>query len=584
MASSSADTPMLGRGGFRQQALLTSAVLANRRMKPSVLAERLLALVGWGLVSPNCAQWLAKGAVEDGNDLEEIKTLASVGAEGTIPANVRRDMLRAFAKDVSIPRPLMVEISVLNRLKVAHSHMQSMLNLPCLFNSLWAHHNAKFHQIFGANELQSFWSRVSPGDPKLAKLGQMTKRPAWQKCFIPYLLHGDGARFTNKNSESLYSVQVKPLLGHGFDFNIFPLFCITKSVKVATSNYNTMDDLWGHAVQQLNALFEGKDLEGNTVCGGYKFVCWGVCADLDFISNDLKMPHFNGLNPCWHCRANRVFGTAYPVTDVGLNPSWAHTIYSTAEGVATPCSQHPFTGIVGMTRFHVVGDLMHSGHLGHDQYLLGGVLHELVHQGPYEGTVTQRVQKVFERIVHWYRALGTTSRLSTLKDTMFTRQDAFACLSCKAAEANALVPVLYHVCQELDNGSPHHKHRLRALWYLGSMYKIIKDAGMFMGPELSGKAFTAYKKHCVHYHWLLQRSLGVGARNYYLSVKTHMVWHILDHSKWMNPRFLWCYEFEDFMGALTTSAKACVAGTGMQGVGSKVLENFTLILQLSLRM
>eukprot|EP00969_Alexandrium_andersonii_P265039 11713659-Alexandrium_andersonii.AAC.1 len=114
------------------------------------------------------------------------------------------------------------------------------------------------------------------------------------------------------------------------------------------------------------------------------------------------------------------------------------------------------------------------------------------------------------------------------------------------------------------------------------MYKLVKDAGMFMDPAVSKQAFDAYKMHCLHYHWLLVRALEAGQRNYYISIKTHMVWHILDHSKWMNPRFLWCYDFEDFMGALTTSAKACLAGTSMKGVGCKVLQNYLIVLQLSL--
>eukprot|EP00974_Lingulodinium_polyedra_P087766 8511071-Lingulodinium_polyedra.AAC.1 len=62
MVSGSVDTAMFGRGGFRQQALLASAALESRRNKKSALAERLLSLVGWGIVSPNCAQWLAEGA------------------------------------------------------------------------------------------------------------------------------------------------------------------------------------------------------------------------------------------------------------------------------------------------------------------------------------------------------------------------------------------------------------------------------------------------------------------------------------------------------------------------------------------
>ena len=51
----------------------------------SILAERLLLLVGWGLVSPNCARWLAEGAVLDGSPHDQIQKLSGIGTNCKYP-------------------------------------------------------------------------------------------------------------------------------------------------------------------------------------------------------------------------------------------------------------------------------------------------------------------------------------------------------------------------------------------------------------------------------------------------------------------------------------------------------------------
>ena len=65
--------------------------------------------------------------------------------------------------------------------------------------------------------------------------------------------------------------------------------------------------------------------------------------------------------------------------------------------------------------------------------------------------------------------------------------------------------------------------------------------------------------------------------------KTHVLWHICYHARWLNPRFIWAYEFEDFVGAMITAAKSCMAGTPLRLVGTKTLDNYLMVLQLRLR-
>ena len=78
--------------------------------EPSKLAQRILLLVGWGLISANCARWLAEGAVDDGLKQEPVKKLAELGAKGQYPGNCRRDLFRFFCPLMSIAPPIRLSI------------------------------------------------------------------------------------------------------------------------------------------------------------------------------------------------------------------------------------------------------------------------------------------------------------------------------------------------------------------------------------------------------------------------------------------------------------------------------------------
>ena len=79
-------------GGVHQQA----AARQDANPVRSVLASRVLKLMGWGTLSSNQARWLCEGAELDGLTLPDIVSIAHAGAEGDHPQNVRRDMLRRF--------------------------------------------------------------------------------------------------------------------------------------------------------------------------------------------------------------------------------------------------------------------------------------------------------------------------------------------------------------------------------------------------------------------------------------------------------------------------------------------------------
>ena len=60
-------------------------------------------------------------------------------------------------------------------------------------------------------------------------------------------------------------------------------------------------------------------------------------------------------------KANRVPGDPYPFTDVRLAAAWKPSVTAMLTAAPTRPSPHAVFDIVGLTRFHVPGDLQHSG-------------------------------------------------------------------------------------------------------------------------------------------------------------------------------------------------------------------------------
>ena len=87
-------------GGARQRA--ERAQRLQRNVPRSKLAECLLFLFGWGLLSANAAQWIASAALADGLDHGDIKRLAQIGASGTFSGNARRDLLSKFSHKIRV--------------------------------------------------------------------------------------------------------------------------------------------------------------------------------------------------------------------------------------------------------------------------------------------------------------------------------------------------------------------------------------------------------------------------------------------------------------------------------------------------
>ena len=224
---------------------------------------------------------------------------------------------------------------------------------------------------------------------------------------------------------------------------------------------------------------------------------------------------------------------------------------------------------------------MHTGDLGVVCWFLGSVIWELVHDGPFPGTIPSRIEQLFATIRATYAELGTGSRLTRLTRQQFEHKDGFASLWAKAAESRELLVAMVLILERCDSGSDRDGHRLAAAKALQGMYHIFAMAPMFLSEAESTAALESVNTYYEHHTWLLHNALANNRLLYNVVPKTHYLWHIAFLSRWMNPRYLWCYDAEDFMHVIVATSKACIAGSPMMIVGNKVMENFSLSYELT---
>ena len=209
-----------------------------------------------------------------------------------------------------------------------------------LIDSIWRTSQQLVRQVFGIvrDSLREFWSSVDAEDPMMMNMVEILGPvEGWRDTMVPYVLHGDGAKFAEKNQQHIMSVQWKPAL---FVREVFDTwFVIWTHVKSATvhdrenANENACGRFWKYTVHFLNACFDGyhpalgpwgeawaqgtddANVAGSEMCGGYRFVCWCIMGDLDYLSNDLQFPHYGANRPCWFCSRGREEDSSFPMHD-----------------------------------------------------------------------------------------------------------------------------------------------------------------------------------------------------------------------------------------------------------------------------
>ena len=114
------------------------------------------------------------------------------------------------------------------------------------------------------------------------------------------------------------------------------------------------------------------------------------------------------------------------------------------------------------------------------------------------------------------------------------------------------------------------------------MYDRVLAMPMVPSDEEAEYVLQEYDNFLLHYNHIATLCMGAGVFNFNMTTKFHELWHILYLGRFLSPRMVWCYSFEDFIGKIKRSAQACVCGTPMQKIPEKVVDNYLRALSIQL--
>ena len=163
---------------------------------------------------------------------------------------------------------------------------------------------------------------------------------------------------------------------------------------------------------------------------------------------------------------------------------------------------------------------------------------------------------------------------------MFLRPHSWACLHGHAMETHHLLLALPRLLRMVHTGSAYEDIRLRACDDLVALHEVYAHGGIHLSVGESAQALDLADDFLLCNNYLLKEAVRRGDMLYPIMTKHHHTWHIADMSRYQNPRWTACFEFEDFMGKIKRSAQASLAGSSLARIGSKVMEHFVMSLHL----
>ena len=454
-------------------------------------------------------------------------------------------------------------------------------------------------------KLLAFWNEME--DHPQMNGHPMRDRPNWRSCCIPLSIHGDGVPVTGCGKSWAKTWDIfswMSLLGSGSttEFN-FLIWGIWSQMRARNTAVPTIKTFWKIVCWSLRVMYIGRwpffDWEGRpmtnpidvaragTPLAGTEthfFFCvlWILKGDLEYLWKELGLPNCGSNMPCCYCPANT---TTYPMYEFRIDrATWYPLVYSGAEWMETAWSQHELFHDVhdGITIHTVCADLMHTKHLGVDQYFFGSVLwlltFRILPQSPSENLGT-----VFLEIQAAYTAYGTGCRYAHMCLSMFCDggdpPTRFPCLKGRAAECRHLGKALLRVwVAHMDNRHARHVQIRMALELSVEAEEILdahpRDVRL---PRVVG----ARMKECLLNYLILFNALGKyytsaegqGIQLFDVTVKAHYLAHIALMCVYINPRLGWCYAGEDMMQHAKRLFSACTRGTKPHKISGKFFSN-----------
>lgn len=590
----------------------------TKGQKRSSLVNKLLSLWSHGILSARMCQELAHLAVLDGAQSEELCIMAGAGNWGQAPGNTHRDFLTNFCRNNGLTKAFEVEVPVRDPKTSRVGVETASLFLPhMVFSDISLNYKEQFHKIFGTEQVEQFWTNVRAAkDQRLLghpitldkRSGAYKKGVVDSDKTIPLFCHCDGVEFQTRHSLMVWNwggllSSFSSLASHLLITSI-PKSCTTDMtwkplMKYIKWSLESLQDGFHPAVGPdqeplpKGSLFE--KLAGQPLTSdNYRAVVWSIQGDHEAYSNIWGLGHWASKFPCWECDCQQPLTKGEPCPPgksfkLLKKEDQKFVPLGYNEALAKGISAHALFSVEGLSLKMVRHDGLHVlFSKGVCSHLCGSVLHALCFlegKGKQHVKPSERLALLFTEIQEEYKKNKATCRLTNLKLSMITDPKSphkdYPVLQCKAAECKHLMFALVGVVKKmLDKSNEMHKHMVQALASLASLVQLFDEAGMFLDKRTCGKAHALAHSFFHSYSWLNEWATRNDLYLFHITIKFHMLSHLIKCCEDMNPKYTWNFRAEDFVGKISTLGASVVHGVKSTKLSMKICTKYQILLHL----
>ena len=386
---------------------------------------------------------------------------------------------------------------------------------------------------------------------------------------IPCWPHGDGVEYVDGRSLVVYSFGSALCQAPSLDSSL--LIC---GYPKDTCLPETWEHLWAHVVPAFQDLQAGHR-HGHS--RGYRFILWHLVGDQDHYANNLHLPHWQNLHPCWECKQTKEECMTALTLPVPLEK-----MRTEDEEYNCRLSTHPLFTLPGLSHFNVCQDAMHilfcKGLLSH---CMGNALkHWCWHSSGLAGTAKARLQVVWTEIQKLYKEYNISCHLGALKLSMFVDPERphqeKPNLRLKAGECKALLPIFAALAVSFSDGCHIDLRTIAMFQAMSSFVDLMDSAPRHPSPHEGALALELFMEFLEHYQWLqLHR---VNDHMWHTVGKFHTAKHMAMSFKYDNPRFTWAFKSEDYVGRISKICHSASYGTKALALSLKLTEKYRLMM------
>ena len=230
-----------------------------------------------------------------------------------------------------------------------------------------------------------------------------------------------------------------------------------------------------------------------------------------------------------------------------------------------------------------LGDWLHTVHLGVLLFTEGSILDEICDSLP--GTKDQRLQALMAELQVIFAELGRRPLCHLTRAMFESHGQSFACLRhVRASDARNLLEAVSRLAQRHHHGTEHDDHRAAVCDHLLKAEALLRQPGqeIWLGPAEKEQLAWHTEVALLHYGALAVEAMRQGVLRWAVTPKFHYMWHLGCHNGGLNPRAVWTYRFEDFMGRMVQSCSRSTAATTITGLGNKVVQQYSRAMSLRL--